>query len=711
MILADSIRLLLIKWGLLRKPNLFLGEPPCSTGARALFDPDTNLCVAYVKDGQFRNFSSDAAYGITGVITLAQVLAAGANAGGLIISNHGTPSSSTDVPNKAYVDAALLALRNRYAVRVASTVSLSGSGIYNGLVIDGVTIATGDLVLNKDSGDPEDNGIWVAAATAGFGTRSPEFNTYDSLCGLLVAVQEGTANADSLWLGISNEGGTLGATAVAFSRVGPGLTRIVSNPQSADYVTVDADAGRSIDHPSSDANAREWAIAEGYETGTFIGFTNMSSVALRLSTITDSLYLQTYGTVGPVYLAPFSEARARRVASGQWLISGDGLTGFFYRDTLTDANAVGLPDHEGEVGATYTLELGSGIPVIDGNRVRGAAGGFSLHSASGVPASADYYVEARIKYFTAVATNAGVAARIDGDDFYFAVHDSANQRFELWRAVAGSGALMGSVFNTHKYFNVTLSAGQEFNIALECRGGTVRLFYNGALALAHLDATPLAVAGFPGIWLNCDCASATGYHVGEITAQNGRYGTFARDYAFSIDGDSLPTDYGRLGTPTPLHYLSAGWNTAGAWNLAVAGQRANEASADAAAQVDPLFAEMAGYTRKIYIAVAGINDAAQGASGATIYSRIQALVAGRVSAGFETVVCTMPPAASVTGGEETARVAANVLLRADHSFSTFFLDLDADSRFSNPTYLQGDLVHWLATLASVFADLVIDEVG
>lgn len=96
-----------------------------------------------------------------------------------------------------------------------TNVSLS-NGLENGDTVEGVALATGDLVLLTAQTAPAENGVYVVVAS-GTASRHSSLNTYDSLCGAYFSVMEGTTKADTLWRCTSNRGGTLGSTAVAIS--------------------------------------------------------------------------------------------------------------------------------------------------------------------------------------------------------------------------------------------------------------------------------------------------------------------------------------------------------------------------------------------------------------------------------------------------------------------------------------------------------------
>lgn len=109
-----------------------------------------------------------------------------------------------------------------------------------------------------------------------------------------------------------------------------GYLNIPSNEQSANYTTVLADSGKSIDHPATDANARTFTIAANasvaYTVGTAITFTNMTSQVVTIAINSDTLYLASTGTIGSRSLAQYGIATAKKLTSTTWLISGTGLT-------------------------------------------------------------------------------------------------------------------------------------------------------------------------------------------------------------------------------------------------------------------------------------------------------------------------------------------------------------------------------------------------
>lgn len=100
------------------------------------------------------------------------------------------------------------------AVRVATTANITiATALNNGDTIDGVTLATDDLVLVKNQSTPAENGIYKVGVTP---VRQTGFTAFSAFPGLIVTVAEGTVNADTTWLCTSNAGGTIDVTALTF---------------------------------------------------------------------------------------------------------------------------------------------------------------------------------------------------------------------------------------------------------------------------------------------------------------------------------------------------------------------------------------------------------------------------------------------------------------------------------------------------------------
>ncbi|WP_236233092.1 hypothetical protein [Pseudomonas tohonis] len=116
-------------------------------------------------------------------------------------------------------------------VRAASTANLGLSGLQ---VVDGVNLVVGDRVLVKNQTAGKDNGIYVV--TTGAWSRSADADTAAEMTpGLMVAVEQGSSQADSVWQLVTDGPINLGTTALGFEMV---FGRNLVTAGSYDIVTV-----------------------------------------------------------------------------------------------------------------------------------------------------------------------------------------------------------------------------------------------------------------------------------------------------------------------------------------------------------------------------------------------------------------------------------------------------------------------------------------
>ena len=135
-----------------------------------------------------------------------------------------TPSASTDIANKSYVDTVAQGLDTKASVVAATTVNITLSGTQT---IDGIALIAADRCLVKNQTLSQNNGIYDVAA--GAWTRSSDMNTWAQVPSAYVFVEQGTTQADTGWVCTSDAGGTLGTTAITwaqFSGAGSGVSSI-----------------------------------------------------------------------------------------------------------------------------------------------------------------------------------------------------------------------------------------------------------------------------------------------------------------------------------------------------------------------------------------------------------------------------------------------------------------------------------------------------
>jgi hypothetical protein len=180
-----------------------------------------------VTDGNFivgngSNFVAES--GATARASIGLPLSGWTMTGALTLS--GDPSSTNHAANKNYVDNLLLGMGKRGVVRAATTANITiATALNNGDTLDGVTLATNDLVLVKDQSTASQNGIYVVQSSP---ARDDLYDTFIEHVGALIAISEGSTNADHMYLCTSDKGGTLDSTAITWTKV---------TPQSAGTVT------------------------------------------------------------------------------------------------------------------------------------------------------------------------------------------------------------------------------------------------------------------------------------------------------------------------------------------------------------------------------------------------------------------------------------------------------------------------------------------
>jgi hypothetical protein len=135
------------------------------------------------------------------------------------ISGLADGTAATDAVTKQQLDAVIAGLDTKASVRVASTANVTIAG--PGAALDAVTLSNGDRVLLKNQTAPAENGVWLFNGAASPMTRATDFDTWAEVPGSIVAVEVGTANADTVWLSTADQGGTLGTTGVTFTKIAP----------------------------------------------------------------------------------------------------------------------------------------------------------------------------------------------------------------------------------------------------------------------------------------------------------------------------------------------------------------------------------------------------------------------------------------------------------------------------------------------------------
>ena len=192
----------------------------------------------------------------------------------------GTPSNSTDVANKAYVDSIQSGIHWKESVIAASTANVDLSSAPS--AIDGVTLSADDRVLIKDqSGGGATNGIYVFASAGSAMSRATDADSAQELNGAAVFVQKGSTNADMGFIQTADIA-NFGSDTITFTQF-TGLGQIVAGDglqKSANTISVDLSANSGLQITSGEL---ELNVSNGLELNSGAVRAKLDGSTLALS--------------------------------------------------------------------------------------------------------------------------------------------------------------------------------------------------------------------------------------------------------------------------------------------------------------------------------------------------------------------------------------------------------------------------------------------
>lgn len=195
----------------------------------------------------------------------------------------------------------------------------------------------------------------------------------------------------------------------------------------------------------------------------------------------------------------------------------------FVSDSFTEAGTgdSSLNAHTGEVGATWTqhphANYSGGPMLLNADSDRVFCGGTAASYASGVPPSADYYVQAPFFHASTIATNIAVCARMDTTaDTMYLVRLNGGTIWEMRRIVAGAAATLNSGAATTTNQLPTVGNAKLGKLVVE--GDQISFYIEGVLEIGPVTDTNITAVGRAGV-RNAGTASATtGMHLESVEA-------------------------------------------------------------------------------------------------------------------------------------------------------------------------------------------------
>jgi hypothetical protein len=317
------------------------------------------------------------------------------------------------------------------------------------------------------------------------------------------------------------------------------------------------DAASGVD-PSSGAVRRAQATlnASTQTCGTFGSYSTTVNLSGGADTGVTSGYCYKYNYLVSDRVgnqATFTSSKVARVDTTSYsnaVLSQSSLVNFWrlgeselpvVSDAFAGTAGATLQSRSGEIGAEWS-SFGShttSAVISDAGRARRNGTGASMYSASGIPGSPNYSVQADVHVRSLIAQDAvGVVGRATTgatDNFYLArwSHSSTlSGTWEILKVVNGSSTRIGSATTA------SLSAGQTYRLELRMSGSTISLWVNGSQLTSATD-TAFTGAGRSGLRLGYANASPAPTNTTGLHADNFK--------VMPLAGDSKGTNHGTYG--------------------------------------------------------------------------------------------------------------------------------------------------------------------
>jgi hypothetical protein len=323
-----------------------------------------------------------------------------------------TPTASTDIANKLYVDTVAQGLDAKASCLAATTANITLSGAQT---IDGVSVVAGNRVLVKDQTAPEDNGIYLCAS--GAWTRTTDAATFDSLVSAFTFIEQGSTNADAGFVCTADAGGTIGTTAIPFSQFSGAGTFTAGTGLTLTGTVF------SLTSPVAVANGGTGLTSLGTGVATFLGTPSSANLAAAVSDETGSgaLVFATSPTLTtPALGTPSALVGTNITGTAAGLTAGNVTTNANLTGAITSVgNTTSLGSFSSaNLAGALTDETGSGAAVFatSPTLVTPTLGAATATSINGVTVTGTSTPALSVTGTTAVSgTNTGDQTTITGN--------------------------------------------------------------------------------------------------------------------------------------------------------------------------------------------------------------------------------------------------------------------------------------------------------
>ncbi len=195
--------------------------------------------------------------------------------------------------------------------------------------------------------------------------------------------------------------------------------------------------------------------------------------------------------------------------------------GLFTNDTLTDSDGTLLHNHTGERGATWTKYPGyaSFNTTITGNLAHSNGSDSPTYYASGVPQSANYYLQVTVYLASTVADDAffmygrmDTAVSPNQDQYYYGAYSMITGVWSINKGVSGTYTELGT-------YAETLVDTTSYFVALEMIGTAIKLYVN--VERISVTDSSITAAGRGGFSPGNQSTSTAGLQILDYFADDG----------------------------------------------------------------------------------------------------------------------------------------------------------------------------------------------